>query len=422
MAQLLEISEAPSEPSAAAPHLHLHIPVPRMLTATEELEMARKAFARDQGSAVLRFRLASMLARLDHFNEAAALLEDFPAGDAELAHERFALLFSACIGMQTPEATLKARTAAERAAETARTPEQFAAALANLAKTYTRLGDTVTAERYLLQSLETNPHDKDAYKRLASLYLGTDLEKAMRLAETMIAKGVLHARVLGSVPLVLARMGRFEEAHKAEALDRFLLSTDPQPPVGWSSLDEFNRALTSEIMAHPSMRYGRYGTASARTWRVDEPSLLRLRVFPQLQQLIRQQVLAWAGTLSGSSHPLARACPSQALLRNWCVVTEGEGHETWHVHQNGWMSGVYYIHVQDHIAHGIGREGCLAFGISEEVAGDEAAAGYGERVVRPHTGLMMMFPSHSFHKTYPHHGEGHRICFAFDIVPTSATN
>ena len=170
------------------------------------------------------------------------------------------------------------------------------------------------------------------------------------------------------------------------------------------------------------MRYGRYGTASANTWRVDEPSLHRSRVFPQLQQLIRRQVVAWAQAISGSPHPLARACPAQAVLRNWCVVTEGDGHETWHVHQGGWMSGVYYIHVQDHITHGTGPEGCLAFGISEKAVGNVAAAGYGERIVRPRTGLMMMFPSHSFHKTYPHHGTGHRICFAFDIVAVTATN
>ncbi len=400
--------------SQAPPRLDLQIPPPKMLAAGEELKMAQAAFERNRRSPVLLFRVASMLVGLDRFNEAIALLEENgsvydEAGPFE-NYRRFKLLYGAHIGFETEAGNLAARSAAERAVQAAPTPELRAAALADLAKTYTRFSDFDTSRRLLEQALEESPADKDAYKRLSRLYL--------RLAYRMIDRGVLHARVLGSVPLCLARLGRFAEARQAGALDEFLLSTTPAPPEGWSSLETFNEALTTEILNHPDMRYGRYGTASAKTWRVDEPLLHRSRAFPQLQQLIRREILTYVDALpSTDGHPLARACPAQAILRNWCVVTQGEGYETWHVHQNGWMSGVYYIHVQDHISQGIGPGGCLAFGISEEIAGNEAAAGYGERLVRPHTGLMMLFPSHSFHKTYPHGGEGHRICFAFDVVP-----
>jgi len=410
-----EVLEQPPVLAPSRTRLNLQIPLPKMLTVKEELLIARKAFEKNPASPALLYRLASLLVELDHFHEAIALLESHKP--TEFRHFRF--LYDAYLGLETQEDTLRARTAAELALQAASTPRQRAIALADLAKTYTRFDEVETSKGLLLQALEEDPHDKDAYKRLSRIYLRQDPEKALQLAQNMMERNVLHARVLGSVPLALARLGRFAEAHEAEALDEFLLSKTPEPPPGWDSLEAFNAALTEEILNHPDMRYERYGTASAKTWRVDEPSIQRSRVFPQLQQLIRREVMAYAARMPESNHPMARACPQHASLRNWCVVTQGEGHETWHVHQNGWMSGVYYIHIQDHIARGTGPEGCLAFGISDEIAGDQAAAGYGERLVRPQTGLMMIFPSHSFHKTYPHRGSGHRICFAFDIIPSN---
>ena len=396
----------------------LEIPHPKMLTNKEELEIARRAVVLQPQSDKLVYRLASMLVRLDHFDEAIALLSS-----RENAEYRWLkLLYDAYIGLVSDEATLKARALAERAVHAAQTPRLRAAALADLAKTYTRLGEVGTSERLLVEALHEYPAEKDAYKRLARIYLRQDPERALRLAQQMIASDVLHARVLGSVVLCYAKMGRFSEAHAAEGLEASLLSKVPAAPHGWESLEAFNEALATEVLNHPGMRFDRYGMASTNTWRVDEPALHRSKVFPQLQRMIREEVLAYVANMPAPESPLARACPTKARLSNWCVVTEGEGHETWHVHQGGWMSGVYYIHVQDHIAKGTSNAGCLAFGISEEIAGDEAAAGFGEKIVRPYTGLLMMFPSHSFHKTYPHHGAGYRICFAFDIVPEDSAD
>ena len=71
------------------------------------------------------------------------------------------------------------------------------------------------------------------------------------------------------------------------------------------------------------------------------------------------------------------------------------------------------------IANGTGREGCIAFGLPEEIIGDDNALALGEIVKRPRTGLMMIFPSHTYHRTYPHHGDGRRICYAFDTIPVT---
>lgn len=147
----------------------------------------------------------------------------------------------------------------------------------------------------------------------------------------------------------------------------------------------------------------------------------RSRVLPKLQKLIQQEVVRYVSNLPLTGHPFLLGRPRRAVLRNWCVITEGSGHETWHVHQNGWLSGVFYIHVQDHIANGTGPDGCIAFGMPGEVVGEQRAREFGERICRPHSGLMMIFPSHAYHRTFPHGGAGRQICYAFDIIPQAET-
>ena len=400
--------------TTASSSLELEISVPKMLTSKEELEMMRRAYARDQSSFVLLNRLVSMLVRLDHFEEAISLLEANDLND----FRRLSLLYTALLSRETNASNRYAERIALRAVDMAVTPVETSQVLADLAKVELRLGDAPGAEEHLREALHLSPGNKDAYKRLVKLFMDRDPEEALSFAQSMVKKGIVHARVLGSIPMILTRMGRFDEAREAEAFDEFHLAKEPAAPAGWSSLKEFNDALADEILNHPDMRYERYGSASTKTWRVDDPLLHRSRIFPQLQQIIQSEIVNYAEQLSDDEHPLVKARPAHALLRNWCVVTQGEGHETWHVHQGGWLSGVYYIHVQDHIANGTGKEGCISFGMSNEFVGDEASALYGEKIIRPRSGLFMIFPSHSFHRTYPHYGPGHRICFAFDVIPT----
>ena len=406
------VEDSTSEASGA---FSLQIQRPRMLSSEEDLALARAIFARHPDDAQVLQRLAAALMKLDKFDEAIALLEtqrrEQPRDLLTLAN---ALLYR-----EQGDDNLRAKALAERAVDLSGSPAERATALATVAKVQSRLEKDDEARVLLEAALEADPQEKDAYKRLFHNLLRTDPQAALEFAEARIRKGVVHARVLGSWALVLTLMGRFEEARRAAGIDDFLAEIEPAPPEGWSSLEEFNAALAEEVLSHPNMRYGRYGVASAKSWRVDDPLLGRTKLFQQLTQMIKREIEAYVATLPPGSHPVVRAKPERALMHNWCVITEGDGYETWHVHQNGWFSGVYYIHVQDHIVNGTGPEGCIAFGMHEGFVGKEAAAGFGESVVRPHSGLMMLFPSHLFHRTYPHNGSGRRICFAFDVVPSA---
>jgi uncharacterized protein (TIGR02466 family) len=101
----------------------------------------------------------------------------------------------------------------------------------------------------------------------------------------------------------------------------------------------------------------------------------------------------------------------------WSVITDSDGFEDWHVHQFGWMSGVYYVQIPQPISAGNSEGGCLKFGIPEDLAGAAVAASFGRRLVRPFSGMMLTFPSHSYHRTLAHAVDQKRICIAFDVRP-----
>jgi hypothetical protein len=179
----------------------------------------------------------------------------------------------------------------------------------------------------------------------------------------------------------------------------------------------FNAALAQEILSHPGRRMDRYGSASNLTLRVESPEWTNTPAVRALSGLIIDTIGRQVATMAGHDDPWVAAMPRRAFLRTWCVTTEGEGYEGWHVHQFGWMSGVYYIQVPGQIAQGNSANGCLAFGLPDDLAGAPAANAYGERLVRPREGMLLTFPSHAYHRTYPHETGEQRICFAFDVRP-----
>lgn len=398
------------------PPFRLDLPPPKMITVREELNIQRAAVAHNPKSPEYRYRLAHLLFTLDGFDEAIDLLQ---ALSREVAEFRvFHLLGAALMARETAADDLAAKRSAAQAVELAGNRHESARALASLGKAHVRLGEVDAARARLTEALAANVENKDAYKRLAMLDFQSDrTQDALDYAKHMVASGVIHARVLGVLPLAFAKLGRIDEAREAFGFDRFLHQSILAPPPRWSSIDAFNRDLTAELLAHPGIRYERYGVASAHTWRIDEPALARSRMVPELQKLIQREATAYVAGLADAGHPWLQARPRNTFLHNWCVITDGEGFEEWHVHQNGWLSGAYYVDVPEFIVNGTGPEGCVAFGLPPGIVGDARHAEFGVQMFRPRSGFLMLFPSHSFHRTFAHRGDRRRICLAFDIAP-----
>ena len=385
----------------------------KTLTMAQELGLYEAAHARAPSPAS-----AALLGRMylfeDRFTEAAAVLTAAPTRnfDAEMS------LANAHISLETAEDDALAGAAAARALALADNDLQRAVALAMRGKSEWRRGDNDTARATFVETLRLDPHNKDACKRLAALDLADGrLDELLATTDQLMAQGVSHARLYGARVLAHARAGDIAAARAAEGFDTLHREDQLAPPPGWDDIDAFNAALAKELLNHPGTRYERYGSASTATWRIENPARDDTPLFRALIAQIIATLADRSVDMAASGHPWATNLPPTAMLRNWCVITKGAGYETWHVHQFGWLSGVYYVQIPNAIANGTDRCGCLAFGLPDDLAGADASAAFGEHVVRPQPGMLLTFPSHVYHRTYPHGADDKRICVAFDVRP-----
>ncbi len=375
---------------------------PRPLAAQDEIALLRAALAKRPDQPQLRLRLAGLLNEGDAFAETAALLDDVATTAPELIVLGEALFATG--------ANERARAAAERAEACAADAPTRARALAERAKALLRGGAGDRAAALLEQALELHPAGVAAFKRLAILHLRAGKPEAtLALCDRLAAQGIAHARLHAARAMALAMLGRADAARDVFDLDVRLYARELAPPAPWIDSTAFNAALEAELLANPAIRFERHGTASLQTWRIDSPATGET---PAVQALLGR--IADAASVHAATLPDA---PERAELRAWCVITEGEGREQWHMHPYGWLSGGYYVAVPEAVAAGEGEAGCLGFGLPDGLIGEAAATDFGETLVRPRPGLLTLFPSHAYHRTWPHGAEGKRICLAFDICP-----
>lgn len=383
----------------------------KALTSGQELVLLQTAYRRSPTP-----QTRERLCRLLMLEEAFAEVVDVLTASEPLDFRGALTLAHAYLSAETPDDDLLAHAAAERALHLAQSDIESASALAARGKCETRLEEPGKALVTLTQSLSLDPHNRDACKRIAAIELAADRPEAvLSLSEDLLAKGANHARLFGAQSLAYARAGDIAAARVSDGFDAFHSAEDLSPPPGWDTIEAFNTALATELLSHPGMRYERYGSASALTWRIENPARSDTPLFKALIGKIIATLEKRVLHISRSDHPWAAAAPQSANLRNWCVITESEGFETWHVHQFGWLSGVYYVRIPDSIANGTTKDGCLGFGLPDDLAGPDGAAVFGEHLVRPHEGMMMTFPSQCYHRTYPHGTGEKRICVAFDL-------
>ncbi|KQO04754.1 putative 2OG-Fe(II) oxygenase [Sphingomonas sp. Leaf242] len=393
----------------------------KALSARQECAIVAHAVAGNPGSAALRLRLARLLNQLDAFDETIAMLTasdaGTPAHDA-LDYGAYMVLAAAWFGRDQPGDTVHAHHAALRAETLAATDAQRSAALADQGKALLRLDRHDDARTRLTEALRHDPGNMPACRRLATELLRTgDAEAVIAMTDRLAAQGIGHARLFMARMLAFARLDRIAEARAITNPARFRHRQILTPPPGWADIAAFNTALVEELKTHPGLRYERHGTASRSTWRIDALATGAAPVARALLARIAETAERHVAALSDIAHPWLAARPDRGELRSWCVITEGEGFEQWHAHPFGWMSGVYYAQVPDTVVTGHDAGGCIAFGLPDGLIGADRAAQFGEDLVRPQPGLLMLFPSHSYHRTFPHGAVDRRICVSFDIWP-----
>jgi len=388
----------------------------RPLTVAKRAAVLRAAVAAAPLSARLRGDLADHLMTLERFADVIDLVEHWPDGGNCY---RAQMVLAACRLVPNGRAeNALAYAAADRAIALAASPSARADALALRAKAERRLGKPDVARETLAAALAEDPANIDACKRLAALMVAAGEETGvLALTDGLLARGVAHPQVLNARAVAQARLGQIDAARETVGFARFAYQTTLPTPPGFADLAAFNAAVATELLAHPARRTDPHGSASRFTTRVDTPTSGRAPLATMLVEQITRAVAAYVDALAPDPHPWRGARPAAGIVHGTCAITGPDGFETWHIHQRGWLSGVYYLAVPDAVTAGTTPAGCIAFGLDDAFAGVAAAEAYGETLVRPRPGMLMLFPSHCYHRTFAHGADGLRICMAFDLWP-----
>jgi len=393
-------------------HTSITIEAASPLSTRAELALVKAAF-RQRSSPAMRWKLANLLSRMADWEGLIELLA--PLGD--LSADEDLLLAAAWLDLHAIDGCDEATKSIYRVYDGANTKAQRGAALVLRARIAAWNRDWPAARESLQQALALDPANLAACIRLARIELGESrADAALALVDGLAARGARHPYIFATRALSQACRGDLADARQTMGTDSLAASRMIAPPPGWNDIEVFNAALAAELLAHPDLRHQRYGASPKPSWGIDSPLTPAAPLLGLLLNSIVGVLDEHIAALGDGDHPWLRLRPATATLHCSCVMTEAADFEDWHVHPTGWLNGVYYVQIPEGIS-GESEAGCLAFGLPDELAGSDVATAYGHQVTCPKGGLLVAFPSHTYHRTYAHGCEGRRIAVTFELRP-----
>lgn len=208
--------------------------------------------------------------------------------------------------------------------------------------------------------------------------------------------------------------------------DRFVRTSRIAVPDGYQTLAEFNAALESSVLNHPTLATpdDSHPTYHDPHLKITEEILGEQRgPVADLEAVIQDHVDAYFSFLGEDRrHPFVKYRPRSYRLSGWAAVLDRQGAQHQHIHEDGYLSGCYYIRIPDEVRNQQAGEGAtVAGGLEVGRPPDELNCKRqpSVRTIRPEPGLMVLFPAYMFHRTIPFQSEEQRICIAFDVLPES---
>ncbi len=231
----------------------------------------------------------------------------------------------------------------------------------------------------------------------ALLKLGR-FEEALQATDRHRATGAVSANVTAYRAQALWELGRDDAALALNDPDRFAFRRRPDTPPGHADAVAFNRDFVAALEAHPTLtdrwdesrRAARGGRVTGDIFAGDAPLPAPIAAF---RAMIEREVGALSAELETvDSHPFLGRRPNQPFeIVSWANLMPADGVQASHIHNLGWLSGVYYPKLPAALGQG-DHAGWLGFG----------RPGYGLpatrppklKFVQPEEGLMVLFPSY----------------------------
>jgi tetratricopeptide (TPR) repeat protein len=375
--------------------LHLRWGTPRpSLSAAKTLPLLRQAVALAPGRAELQRQLARALLRTGAHNETIDLLKPALA-DAAADPELLLILGRAALAVSEDQLAAQALNAA--------VARGLRSAGGYLAEALYRLNRNEEALDAAERRLSERPTDIEAMQVVARVLFGWgDIERLWRLCLQLQSKRAWGGWFSAVAVSAAAQLGLEDEFKRLCDRSRWFSAKKLSVP------GDFNERLAAELLA---LR------PSPKAMRIDDLEYVGGPATRELFARLHQAIDCYAverQDLSGDA--LMAHQPAHALLTGWAILTETHQHHDWHIHQAGWISGVYYIHVPKIDPDRDGLAGSIEFG-PYPFGDDENKLRPYRWHVRTEPGLLLLFPSYFAHRTWPTGVSDPRLCVAFDVRP-----
>lgn len=265
--------------------------------------------------------------------------------------------------------------------------------------------------------IDSEPRAPQPYVEIAKRYLEAgDAAAAFGTVSEAVSRfpGDTGALAIQSISAIAA--GDDAVAATLHDFDGLMARVDVEAPSGWSSVAEFNEALSGHVQKHPSVTFAPADHATQDGYHTGELLLEPMGPVSGLEELIRKAVDGYMRDHPvDPAHPFLARRPGRYGLNIWAIILQESGHQIPHIHPAAWISGVYYPQLPPVIDES-DTSGWIEFGR----APDQFSCGVEGDVItiQPREGLMILFPSYMYHRTIPFAGTGTRISVAFDVSIT----
>jgi len=242
---------------------------------------------------------------------------------------------------------------------------------------------------------------------------------ALALCEETLARRPTHIRALALKTTALFDLGRAEAADALTGYGEMARAMDLPVPEDYASIAAFNAAFAAAIRAHPRRRDDfdptkraiRGGSLVTDLLSHDDPAI------QGFHSALDAAIAAYGAALPARpGHPHIDGRPAGYALDVWGNILRAEGHQDGHIHNLGWLSGVYYVEVPPAVREDDPEnQGWIEFNRPGYGIPDRGTAT--RHRICPRPGMIVLFPSYVWHHTVPFDGEGERISVAFDLHP-----
>jgi tetratricopeptide (TPR) repeat protein len=313
----------------------------------------------------------------------------------------------------------------ERYEEAVDTYQRAVSARPHYAECYVNLGYALhkldrldEARQAYDRAIELDPDNTQAHTNLGDLLLVRgEPRAALDICDDFLARHAGDTGMLAFKTIALREAGDAIGTRTLADFEKFLHTTEFTVSKEFSDLGAFNAALADHICAHPSLVDAPASHATRHGKHSGELLIEPKGPMAAWEMSLRQAVEQYRESLPDDpTHPFVKSRPARYRLTAWSVVLERQGHQIPHIHPSAWLSGVYYVALPDALAASTeDTAGWIEFGEPPDHYHGTTQAEVS--LVKPHEGLLVLFPSYFYHRTIPFDTTGRRISIAFDVLP-----